>query len=81
MGEVIDIDPQQQKVILPNEELSYDSLIVATGVSHHYFGNDEWETVAPGLKTVEDALEIRRRFLLLLKQQKRKLIQKNAVLG
>lgn len=64
MGEVIDIDPHQQKVILPNEELNYDSLIVATGVSHHYFGNDEWETVAPGLKTVEDALEIRRRIFV-----------------
>ncbi|MBW4640163.1 MAG: NAD(P)/FAD-dependent oxidoreductase [Gloeocapsa sp. UFS-A4-WI-NPMV-4B04] len=64
MGEVIDIDPHQQKVILPNEELTYDSLIVATGVSHHYFGNDEWETVAPGLKTVEDALEIRRRIFV-----------------
>lgn len=64
MGEVIDIDPHQQKVILPNEEVKYDSLIVATGVSHHYFGNDEWETVAPGLKTVEDALEIRRRIFV-----------------
>lgn len=64
MGEVIDIDPHQQKVILPNQELTYDSLIVATGVSHHYFGNDEWETVAPGLKTVEDALEIRRRIFV-----------------
>ena len=64
MGEVIDIDPHQQKVILPNEELTYDSLIVATGVSHHYFGTDEWETLAPGLKTVEDALEIRRRIFV-----------------
>lgn len=64
MGEVIDIDPHQQKVILGNEELNYDSLIVATGVSHHYFGNDEWETVAPGLKTIEDALEIRRRIFV-----------------
>jgi len=64
MGEVIDIDPKQQKVILRNEELPYDSLIVATGVSHHYFGNDDWATVAPGLKTVEDALEIRRQIFV-----------------
>ncbi|HCF29656.1 MAG TPA: FAD-dependent oxidoreductase [Cyanobacteria bacterium UBA11049] len=64
MGEVVDIDPEQQKVILQNEELTYDSLIVATGVSHYYFGNDEWATVAPGLKTVEDALEMRRRIFL-----------------
>ena len=64
MGEVIDIDPKQRKVILRNEELTYDSLIIATGVSHHYFGNDDWATVAPGLKTVEDALEMRRRIFV-----------------
>jgi len=64
MGEVIDIEPNQQKVILRNEELNYDSLIIATGVSHHYFGNDEWEKFAPGLKTVEDALEMRRRIFV-----------------
>ena len=64
MGEVIDIDPEQRKVILRNEELPYDSLIIATGVSHHYFGNDDWEKVAPGLKTVENALEMRRRIFV-----------------
>jgi len=56
---VID-DPEQRKVI--TNEATYDSLIIATGVSHHYFGNDDWEKVAPGLKTVENALEIRRTF-------------------
>lgn len=64
MGEVADVDPKQQKVLLRNEELSYDTLIVATGVSHHYFGKDEWAPKAPGLKTVEDALEMRRRIFL-----------------
>lgn len=64
MGEVVDIEPQARKVILRNEEIPYDSLIVATGVSHHYFGNDDWATVAPGLKTVEDALEMRRRIFV-----------------
>ncbi len=64
LGEVTDIDPEAQKVILRGEEVSYDTLIVATGVSHHYFGKDEWETVAPGLKTVENALEMRRRIFL-----------------
>jgi NADH dehydrogenase len=64
MGEVVDIDPEQQKVILKNGELNYDSLIVATGVSHFYFGNEEWASVAPGLKTVEDALDIRRRIFV-----------------
>ena len=64
MGEVVDVNPEQRKVILSNEELTYDTLIVATGVSHFYFGNDEWANVAPGLKTVEDALEMRRRIFL-----------------
>ena len=64
MGEVKDIDPKERKVKLPNEELTYDTLIVATGVSHHYFGNDHWAEKAPGLKTVEDALDMRRRIFL-----------------
>lgn len=62
LSEVVDIDPTQQKLMLRGEEdINYDTLIVATGVSHHYFGNDQWQGMAPGLKTVEDALEIRRR--------------------
>ena len=61
MGEVVDLNPQENKVILNNGELNYDTLIVATGVSHHYFGNEQWATLAPGLKTIEDALEMRRR--------------------
>ncbi len=64
MGEVVDIDAKEQKVVLQNEQINYDSLIVATGVSHFYFGNDDWEKVAPGLKTVEDALEMRRKIFL-----------------
>ncbi|MBF2026365.1 MAG: NAD(P)/FAD-dependent oxidoreductase [Oscillatoriales cyanobacterium C42_A2020_001] len=64
MDEVVDIDPQQQKVKMQGQELTYDTLILATGVSHHYFGNDQWKTTAPGLKTVEDALEMRRRIFM-----------------
>ncbi|MUL38306.1 NAD(P)/FAD-dependent oxidoreductase [Gloeocapsopsis dulcis] len=64
MGEVVDIDPEQRKVTLQNQELYYDSLIVATGVKHSYFGRDEWSEFAPGLKTVEDALEMRRRIFV-----------------
>jgi NADH dehydrogenase len=64
MDEAIDVDPQSNKVILQSQEIDYDTLIVATGVSHHYFGNDHWKTVAPGLKTVEDALEMRRRIFI-----------------
>jgi NADH dehydrogenase len=62
MGEVKDIDPDQQTVLLKDgEQVPYDSLIVATGMSHTYFGNDHWAEIAPGLKTMEDALEVRRR--------------------
>ncbi|MBW4518910.1 MAG: NAD(P)/FAD-dependent oxidoreductase [Scytolyngbya sp. HA4215-MV1] len=64
MDEVLDLDSQQKQVMLRNQVLAYDTLIVATGVSHHYFGNDHWKTTAPGLKTVEDALEMRRRIFM-----------------
>ncbi len=64
MDEVVDLNPQAQTVILRDKTMPYDTLIVATGVSHHYFGNDQWKTTAPGLKTVEDALEIRRRIFI-----------------
>ena len=63
-AEVTDVDPDQQQLILRDGKLDYDTLIVATGSSHHYFGRDEWAEVAPGLKTIEDALDIRRRRLL-----------------
>ena len=56
LDKVVDIDPEAKKVFLEaRDELNYDALIVATGVSHHYFGNDQWQDDAPGLKTVEDA--------------------------
>lgn len=61
MDAVIDIDPQQQQVTLTHATLPYDTLVVATGVSHHYFGHDQWAEAAPGLKTLEDALEMRKR--------------------
>ena len=65
LDKVVDIDPDAKKVFLEDREaLDYDGLIVATGVSHHYFGNDQWQNDAPGLKTVEDALEMRRRIFM-----------------
>jgi NADH:ubiquinone reductase (H+-translocating) len=64
LGEVQDFDLVRRVVKLPDRELPYDYLIVAAGASHAYFGHDEWEPLAPGLKTIEDALEIRRRVLL-----------------
>ncbi|MEW4569138.1 NAD(P)/FAD-dependent oxidoreductase [Tautonia sp. JC769] len=63
MGEVQAIDPSRRVVTLDQGEIPYDFLIVATGAGHSYFGHDEWERDAPGLKSVEDALEIRRRVL------------------
>ena len=64
MGQVENIDPVEKKVFLNKGQLNYDTLIVATGVSHHYFGNEQWAQTAPGLKTVEDALEMRRRIFV-----------------
>lgn len=72
-GQVIDIDPERKVVILEDgDEIAYDALIVATGASHHYFGHDgEWERLAPGLKTIEDAVMIRRRILLAFEAAER----------
>ncbi|UKP00483.1 NAD(P)/FAD-dependent oxidoreductase [Nostoc sp. UHCC 0870] len=61
LGEVKDINPKAQQVILDDKIVPYDTLIVATGANHSYFGKDHWKDVAPGLKTVEDAIEMRRR--------------------
>jgi NADH dehydrogenase len=63
MGEATGIDLDRKIVQLADGELAYDILIIATGATHSYFGHPEWEANAPGLKTIEDALEIRRRVL------------------
>lgn len=64
MGEVIGFDLEHRVVQTPEGDILYDYLIVAAGAGHSYFGHDDWEAFAPGLKTIEDALEIRRRVLL-----------------
>ena len=64
LAEVTGFDLERQIVITPELQVPYDYLIVAAGARHSYFGHDEWEALAPGLKTIEDALEIRRRVLL-----------------
>jgi NADH dehydrogenase len=64
LGEVADIDVERKIVKLPDHDIVYDYLIVAAGAGHSYFGHDEWEPYAPGLKTIEDAIEIRRRVFL-----------------
>ena len=63
MGDATGIDLDRKIVRLADGELAYDILIIATGATHSYFGHPEWEENAPGLKTIEDALEIRRRVL------------------
>ena len=64
LEEVLDFDLNENKVVTREQALDYDFLIVASGAAHAYFGHEEWEPSAPGLKTIEDALEIRRRVLL-----------------
>jgi NADH:ubiquinone reductase (H+-translocating) len=56
-----DVDPQRRIVFHEHGELAYDTLIVATGVKHHYFGREEWREHAPGLKTIEHAVDLRHR--------------------
>ncbi|MEM7647561.1 MAG: NAD(P)/FAD-dependent oxidoreductase [Cyanobacteria bacterium P01_A01_bin.70] len=65
LGEVTELDPDAQQLTLKDGDVvPYDSLILATGSAHHYFGNDHWEAIAPSIKTIEDALEVRRRIFL-----------------
>jgi NADH dehydrogenase len=71
LADVRAIDRARQVLILADGELSYDYLIVASGATHAYFGHDEWQAIAPGLKTLEDALDIRRRVLLAFERAER----------
>lgn len=76
MDEVVSIDKDAQRVKLKaGHEIEYDYLIVATGSTHSYFGRDEWAKLAPGLKTVEDATEIRRRVLLAFELAERQMLE------
>jgi NADH dehydrogenase len=76
LDEVVGFDLARKVVQLPDIEIPFDYLVVASGAQHSYFGHDEWEPFAPGLKTIEDALEIRRRVLLAFE-----LAEKQAVSG
>ena len=68
LDEVMDIDVGQREVILRNESIAFDYLIVATGSTHSYFGHEDWQTIAPGLKSIDDATHIRRRILTAFEQ-------------
>ncbi len=71
LADLTGVDVARRVVTLTDGEIAYDYLILATGATHAYFGHDEWLTVAPGLKTLEDALEIRRRVLLAFERAER----------
>jgi NADH:ubiquinone reductase (H+-translocating) len=71
MMNVTAVDLAARRVIADEGELTYDSLILATGASHSYFGRDDWAPFAPGLKSIDDALEIRRRVLLAFEAAER----------
>ncbi len=71
LGEVVDIDVARRVVMLSDGELTYDWLIVAAGATDNYFGHDSWRPPAPGLKTLEDAVELRRRMLFAFEAAER----------
>jgi NADH:ubiquinone reductase (H+-translocating) len=71
LGEAVSIDTANRQVILSDGEVPYDTLIVATGSSHQYFGHDEWEEFAPGLKNLNDATAMRGRILLAFEAAER----------
>jgi len=71
LADATGVDLGSKKVMLKDGDISYDYLILATGVRHAYFGHNEWEQWAPGLKSLEDALEMRRRILLAFEKAER----------
>ncbi len=64
LGEVTGVDAAQKRIFFEDHEIAYDILVLATGATHSYFGNDAWADYAPGLKAIDDATDIRRRLLL-----------------
>jgi NADH dehydrogenase len=76
MDEVTGIDPDARQISLASgSQLAYDYLVLATGATHSYFGRDDWAPLAPGLKTIEDATEIRRRVLLAFELAERQMVE------
>ena len=71
LGDVTGIAPVNKAVLLPEGEIPYDTLIVASGAGHSYFGNDHWQPHAPSLKTIEDATEIRQRLFIAFEAAER----------
>jgi len=75
LEEVVDFKLEEKKVVTKGQELDYDYLVIASGATHAYFGHPDWEPLAPGLKTIEDALEIRRRVLLAFELAERQAVE------
>ncbi|HEX5035970.1 MAG TPA: NAD(P)/FAD-dependent oxidoreductase [bacterium] len=75
--EAIDLDIAGNQVVLKDGAVPYDTLIIATGASHHYFGHDDWAAHAPGLKTVEDALAIRQKIFSAFEKAERETNEEN----
>jgi len=71
LAEATAVEPEAKRIRLADGDLSYDQLILATGATHSYFGQDDWAIHAPGLKTLDDALEIRRRVLFAFEKAER----------
>src|SRR6478672_13016219 len=71
LADAVAVDPGKRELVLADGRLSYDFLVLAPGTRHGYFGHEEWEKNAPGLKSLDDALEIRRRVLLAFEKAER----------
>ncbi len=71
MAEVVDFDVERRRLVLADDHLAFDVLVVATGSTHSYFGRDDWEALAPGLKSIEDATRIRRSIYLAFEAAER----------
>jgi NADH dehydrogenase len=71
LGNVVGVDRKVRKVLMVDGEVEYDYLVLATGVTHSYFGHEEWAPHAPGLKTISDALELRRKIFLAFEAAER----------
>jgi len=71
LGNAVDLDPSRRKLILADDEIDYDTLVVSTGSKTSYFGHDDWQSIAPGLKTIEDATRIRHKILFAFEAAER----------